>query len=105
MKTILKWPGGKEKELPVIRKYTPVYSGRFIEPFVGGGAVFFDTNVKKCCINDKSMEIINLYNCVREKDTDLLKYLQLENDEFIIKTGIHPHMKSSIPLGMNAVSL
>ena len=40
MKTILKWPGGKEKELPIIRKYSPIYSGRFIEPFVGGGAVF-----------------------------------------------------------------
>lgn len=40
MKTILKWPGGKEKDLPVIRKYTPSYTGRFIEPFVGGGAVF-----------------------------------------------------------------
>ena len=44
MKTILKWPGGKEKELPVIRKYSPSYTGRFIEPFVGGGAVFFDTD-------------------------------------------------------------
>ncbi|MBR4343946.1 MAG: DNA adenine methylase, partial [Lachnospiraceae bacterium] len=43
MKTILKWRGGKEKELPVIRKYSPSYNGRFIEPFVGGGAVFFDT--------------------------------------------------------------
>ena len=35
MKTILKWPGGKEKELPVIRKYTPEYTGRYVEPFVG----------------------------------------------------------------------
>lgn len=99
MKTILKWPGGKEKELPIIRKYTPVYSGRFIEPFVGGGAVFFDTNVKKCCINDKSMEIINLYNCVREKDTDLLKYLQLENDEFIsLGTFVDNHKEDVLNL-------
>lgn len=82
MKTILKWPGGKEKELPVIRKYTPVFTGRFVEPFVGGGAVFFDTTAERCCINDKSDELINLYNCAREKDSDLIKYLQLETDEF-----------------------
>ena len=82
MKTILKWPGGKEKELPVIRKYSPSYNGRFIEPFVGGGAVFFDTDAEKCCINDKSTELINLYNCAREKNDDLIKYLQLEIDEF-----------------------
>lgn len=82
MKTMLKWPGGKEKELPVIRKYSPTYTGRFIEPFVGGGAVFFDTNTEQCCINDKSTELINLYHCVREKDVDFIKYLQLENDEF-----------------------
>lgn len=82
MKTILKWPGGKGKELPVIRKYTPVYTGRFIEPFVGGGAVFFDTTIPICCINDKSTELINLYNCTRNKDGDFIKYLQAEIDEF-----------------------
>lgn len=82
MKTILKWPGGKEKELPVIRKYSPTYTGRFIEPFVGGGAVFFDTDTQRCCINDKSTELINLYSRAKEKDEDLIKYLQLEIDEF-----------------------
>ncbi len=82
MKTLLKWPGGKEKELPVIRRYTPNYTGRFIEPFVGGGAVFFDVNTPHCCINDKSDELINLYTCAKNRDSDLIKYLQLEIDEF-----------------------
>lgn len=82
MKTILKWPGGKEKELPVIRKFSPAYTGRFIEPFVGGGAVFFDTDAEKCCINDKSTELINLYTCARERDTDLIRYLRQETEDF-----------------------
>ena len=82
MKTILKWPGGKERELPVIRENIPAYSGRFVEPFVGGGAVFFDVDNADCCINDKSYELINLYNCTKHRDPDLVKYLQLENDEF-----------------------
>ncbi len=99
MKTILKWPGGKEKELPIIRKYTPKYTGRFIEPFVGGGAVFFDTSAKKCCINDKSNELINLYLCAKEKDADLIKYLQLETNEFTsIGTFVDEHQDDVLKL-------
>ena len=41
MKPILKYPGGKEKELPVIISALPEKIGRYYEPFVGGGAVFF----------------------------------------------------------------
>lgn len=82
MKTILKWPGGKEKELPIIRTNIPEYSGRFIEPFVGGGAVFFDTDNSNCFINDKSEELISLYNCAKTKDSDFINFLQLIYNEF-----------------------
>ncbi len=82
MHPLLKWPGGKEKELPVIRVNMPEYSGRYIEPFVGGGAVFFDVNNSYYCINDKSFDLINLYNCVKTRDYDFIKYIQLEYNEF-----------------------
>ncbi len=84
MKTLLKWPGGKEKELPVIRKYIPDYTGRFVEPFVGGGAVFFDVSAPRCCINDKSGELINFYKCAGDHDDDFIRYLQREADEFTL---------------------
>ena len=106
MKTILKWPGGKEKELPVIRKYSPTYSGRFVEPFVGGGAVFFDTSTEKCCINDKSTELINLYKCAREKDEDLIKYLQLEIDEFTsLGTFVDNHQEEVLDLYLSKIAV
>ncbi|KSV57674.1 DNA adenine methylase [Acetivibrio ethanolgignens] len=106
MKTILKWPGGKEKELPVIRKYSPTYSGRFVEPFVGGGAVFFDTSTEKCCINDKSTELINLYKCAREKDEDLIKYLQLEIDEFTsLGTFVDNHQEEVLDLYLSKITV
>ena len=82
MKTILKWPGGKEKELPIIREFTPNYSGRFVEPFVGGGAVFFDVTNNNCCINDKSTELINLYKCVQSKDDEFISFVKEEEAEF-----------------------
>lgn len=82
MKTVLKWPGGKENELLTIREYIPNYNGRYVEPFVGGGAVFFDTTKKKCYINDKSVELINLYNCIKRQDKDMAACIQLFYDEF-----------------------
>lgn len=106
MKAILKWPGGKEKELPMIRKYSPAYSGRFIEPFVGGGAVFFDTDAQRCCINDKSAELINLYNCVKERDDDLVKYLRLENDEFsFLGTFVDAHPEDILGLYLRKIAV
>jgi len=66
MNPILKWAGGKEKELPYILERIPERINRFIEPFAGGGAVYFNINIKDSFINDKSEELIRLYNCVKE---------------------------------------
>ena len=82
MKTILKWPGGKEKELPIIQKYMPEYTGQFIESFVGGGAVFFNVDNEQCYINDKSYELINLYNCIKRKNADMINFMYKEIREF-----------------------
>lgn len=82
MKTIIKWPGGKERELPIIKKYIPEYIKRYVEPFLGGGAVYFDTIASACCVNDKSNELINLYICIKNRNEDFIRYLQQEADEF-----------------------
>lgn len=71
MKPILKWTGGKERELPIIRENLPEYKGRYIEPFVGGGAVFFDIENHKSVINDKSEELINFYDCIKHYPDEL----------------------------------
>src|SRR5947209_3268922 len=39
---LLKWAGGKRQLLPHIRRFYPPAFGRYIEPFFGSGAVFFD---------------------------------------------------------------
>jgi DNA adenine methylase len=39
---LLKWPGGKRQLLPVFRAFYPARFARYVEPFVGSGAVFFD---------------------------------------------------------------
>jgi DNA adenine methylase len=42
MKPIIKWAGGKERELPYIMSHLPSKIVTYIEPFVGGGALFFE---------------------------------------------------------------
>lgn len=71
----LKYPGGKHSELPIIKEYMPETFDRYYEPFVGGGAVFFDTKAKKYLINDKSNDLICLYESVQKEDKDLFKML------------------------------
>lgn len=70
IKPFIKWAGGKEKELPYIKENLPKEINRYIEPFVGGGAVYFNINIKDSYINDKSEELINLYSCIKNNDTE-----------------------------------
>jgi DNA adenine methylase len=42
LRPFLKWVGGKRQLLPVLRRFYPGQFGRYFEPFVGSGAVFFD---------------------------------------------------------------
>jgi DNA adenine methylase len=64
-KPLLKWPGGKEREIPVIFKALPQKIENYYEPFVGGGAVFVNINAKKYFINDKATELANLYRIIK----------------------------------------
>jgi site-specific DNA-adenine methylase len=49
MQTLIKWPGGKTKEYPYIEDLIPDFD-RYIEPFFGGGAIFFQLQPKKAVI-------------------------------------------------------
>ena len=43
---LLKWAGGKRQLLPALRGFYPVGFNRYIEPFFGSGAVFFDLHAR-----------------------------------------------------------
>lgn len=73
---IIKWPGGKDKELKYILPNAPQFE-RFIEPFVGGGSVFMGIEADKYFINDFSRELIELYHCIETTDNDFFKYVEL----------------------------
>ena len=72
---ILKWAGGKENELKHILPHIPINMERYIDPFVGGGAVYFAMDSQEMCINDKSVELMNLYRMIKEKNREFFSHL------------------------------
>lgn len=72
---IIKWPGGKEKELKYIIPNLPQFE-RYFEPFVGGGSVFMGINAKEHYINDFSEELIQLYRYISKTDEDFFGYVE-----------------------------
>lgn len=61
---LLKWAGGKTQLLGEIIPKMPEKYGRFIEPFFGGGAVFFAVRPEGGIIADSNPELVNLYRSV-----------------------------------------
>ncbi len=78
---IIKWPGGKEKELKYILPNAPEFE-RFIEPFVGGGSVFMGINAERYVINDFSSELIELYRCIEKSDKDFFRYARMMDESW-----------------------
>lgn len=75
-KPILKWAGGKTQMLGELLPKVPGSYGRYIEPFVGGGAMFFALNPHAAVIADSNPELINMYRQVAGNTEEVISYLQ-----------------------------
>lgn len=65
MNPMLKYRGGKSREIPLFVRYFPLDFERYIEPFLGGGAVYFYLEPERAIINDKNMRLMSFYLNVR----------------------------------------
>ncbi len=80
-KPLLKWAGGKRQLLPALRRFYPADFERYIEPFVGSGAVFFDLynsgrlRGKRALLIDSNVDLIGCYQAVRDDPEAVLSAL------------------------------
>ncbi len=74
-KPILKWAGGKTQMLGELLPKIPNSYGRYIEPFIGGGAMFFAVQPENGLIADSNPELINMYKEVAEHVDQVVKIL------------------------------
>lgn len=92
VKPFVKWAGGKNSLIPQITKYYPyeLKNGtieRYIEPFVGGGAVLIDIlqkyDVKEAYAFDINIDLINCYNVIKNNVEELINKLDKKEKEFL----------------------
>ena len=76
VKPILKWAGGKTQMLSDLLPKVPFSYGRYIEPFLGGGAMFFALQPENAIIADSNPELINMYQQVSDHVDDVIQYLE-----------------------------
>ena len=79
----LKWVGGKRQLMPSIVDHLPenIKDYKYIEPFIGGGAVFFNLQPKNAVINDYNEELINVYQVIKDNLDDLIIDLKKHKNE------------------------
>ena len=78
---LLKWAGGKEKELKYILPNLPENFDNYYEPFVGGGSVFTAiVNARHYYINDLSEELIALYDSISKSDKSFFETAKVIDD-------------------------
>ena len=73
---IVKWVGGKRQLMFELLKNMPKNYNRYFEPFIGGGALFFELQPENAYISDMNEELINLYQVVRDNVDELIVDLQ-----------------------------
>lgn len=76
-KPFVKWAGGKRQILDKLKQHIPTNYNCYYEPFIGGGALFFELSPKKAIINDSNQELMNVYQvlCDHNKYTKMCKVL------------------------------
>jgi DNA adenine methylase len=83
LKPIVKWSGGKSDEIKHFQSHIPTDYEIYLEPFIGGGSVFFSENPLKAVISDVHKELIDLYNSIKDgKSVDIYNFMEThDNDE------------------------
>ena len=75
MKPFLKWAGGKYRLVERIKSTLPK-GNRLIEPFVGSGAVFLNTDYSFNLLADSNPDLINLFQFLQKEGNDFISYCQ-----------------------------
>lgn len=78
----LKWVGGKAQLLSQFEQYYPKDFNNYFEPFIGGGALFFNLSPTKAHINDVNTTLISAYKNIKNKPEEVMKILKKLESEY-----------------------
>ena len=114
-KPFVKWVGGKRQLLVQFRrfnlyppeKFNPI-TNKYFEPFVGGGAVFFDLLPKKAVLSDLNSDLVITYNVIKNNVDELIKSLKkhkYEKDYFLKIRAVDTKKLSNIEIASRFIYL
>lgn len=97
MKPIIKYCGGKSREIKYFAKYFPDSFETYYEPFLGGGAVFFEFMPKNAFLSDSNRQLMNFYKDFSKHYTRIRRELEglaaefrLNQMEYELEKKINP---------------
>ena len=92
VKPFIKWAGGKGSLIPQLKNFYPFgleneTINKYVEPFVGGGAVLINIlqkyNIKEAYAFDINIDLINCYNIIKVNVDKLIKELSKKETQFL----------------------
>lgn len=99
MKPIFKWSGGKSDEIKKFEHHIPEHFNIYLEPFIGGGALFFHLNPQKAVITDVHQELVDFYKSIKEKKSnEIYQFMEEHKNEEEVYYDVRNNMKISTPL-------
>jgi DNA adenine methylase len=75
-KPILKWVGGKGQLLSQLRTFYPPRYEAYFEPFLGGGALYFDLKPAKASLNDVNAALMGCYRNIQKRSDEIIEMLR-----------------------------
>lgn len=97
MKPMLKYRGGKSREIPEILPFVPSGYDRYVEPFFGGGAMYFYLEPERALINDLNRPLMDFYLGVRDDYPHLREELDELEAEYAKNRSAFDALKAQTP--------
>lgn len=79
---VLKWVGGKTQLIGPITDKFPARFGKYFEPFLGGGAIFFSLRHSNSVLSDTNSKLVGFYEVLRDKPQELSLAVRSLESEF-----------------------
>jgi DNA adenine methylase len=76
VRPFLRWAGSKRRLLRFLIPYIPQKFGKYYEPFLGGGSMFFYLGPKRAEISDASLPLVETYKAAKRHPDDILTFLR-----------------------------
>jgi len=97
MNPVLKYRGGKSREIPRFLQYIPDDFNHYIEPFFGGGALYFYIEPDTAILNDVNSRLMEFYKQLRNQYADMRNQLDQLQKEYEANQFVYNKLKAKNP--------